>query len=165
MAKIGLFAGSFDPVTNGHLDIIMRASRVVDNLFVGIFYNKNKQGFFSIEERKQMLEESIQDLTNVKVIVAHDSLVVDIAKRLNANYLIRGIRNSQDLEYEMDLAFYNRQLSKALESIFLLSSPHLEHVSSSRIRELIYFQSDISDFVPKSVSKKVEERHDNLKKI
>lgn len=154
MAKIGLFTGSFDPVTNGHLDIIARASKLFDTLFVGIFYNKAKNGFFSVEERRQMLEEALQEFPNVKVITARDSLVVDIAKRLEVGYLVRGLRNGKDLEYEADLAFYNHYLALEIESVFLLSSPDLVHVSSSRIRELIYFHSDISDFVPTSVVKK-----------
>ena len=165
MAKIGLFTGSFDPVTNGHLDIIARASKLFDTLFVGIFYNKDKNGFFSVEERRQMLEEALQEFPNVKVITARDSLVVDIAKRLEVGYLVRGIRNGKDLEYEADLAFYNHYLASEIESVFLLCSPDLVHVSSSRIRELIYFYSDISDFVPTSVVKKVEEEYGNLKKI
>ena len=107
MAKIGLFTGSFDPVTNGPLDIIARASKLFDTLFVGIFYNKAKNGFFSVEERWQMLEEALQEFPNVKVITARDSLVVDIAKRLEVGYLVRGLRNGKDLEYEADLAFYN----------------------------------------------------------
>lgn len=165
MAKIGLFTGSFDPVTNGHLDIIARASKLFDTLFVGIFYNKDKNGFFSVEERRQILEEALQEFPNVKVITARDSLVVDIAKRLEVGYLVRGLRNGKDLEYEADLAFYNHYLASEIENVFLLSSPDLVHVSSSRIRELIYFHSDISDFVPISVVKKVEEKYGNLKKI
>ena len=165
MAKVGLFTGSFDPMTNGHLDIIARASKLFDTLFVGIFYNKEKNGFFSIEERRQMLEEALKPFPNVKVITARDSLVVDIAKRLEVSYLVRGLRDSKDLEYEADLAFYNHYLATDIESLFLLSSPNLVHISSSRIRELIYFHSDISDFVPESVVKKVEEKYGSLKKI
>ncbi len=165
MAKIGLFTGSFDPVTNGHLDIITRASRLFDTLYVGIFYNKDKKGLFTIDERKQMLEDSLAQLPNVKVITARNSLAVDIARRLEVGYLVRGIRNSKDLDYEADLAFYNHHLATEIESVFLLSSPELVHVSSSRVRELMYFHSDISTFVPESVVKKVEEKYDNLKKI
>lgn len=165
MAKIGLFTGSFDPVTNGHLDIITRASRLFDTLYIGIFYNKDKKGLFTIDERKQMLEEALAQLPNVKVITARDSLAVDIARRLEVGHLVRGIRNSKDLDYEADLAFYNHHLATEIESVFLLSSPELVHVSSSRVRELMYFHSDISAFVPESVVKKVEEKYDNLKKI
>lgn len=165
MAKIGLFTGSFDPVTNGHLDVIGRASKLFETLFVGIFYNKDKTGFFSIEERRQMLEESLKAFPNVKVITARDSLVVDIAKRLEVGYLVRGLRNGKDLDYEADLAFYNHKLAADIESVFLLSSPDLVHISSSRIRELLYFHADISDFVPASVVKKVEEKYGSLKNI
>ena len=160
MAKIGLMMGSFDPVTNGHLDIIARASRLFDKLYVGIFYNRDKKGFFSVEERKQMLEEALAAFPNVTVIMAHDSLAVAIAKRLGVGYLVRGIRNAKDLEYEADLAFYNHHLAAEIESVFLLTAPQWQHISSSRIRELIAFQADMADFVPKSVMTKVEEIND-----
>ncbi|MFP3767114.1 pantetheine-phosphate adenylyltransferase [Streptococcus sp. TATVAM-FAB35] len=165
MTKIGLVTGSFDPVTNGHLDIIARASRLFDTLYVGIFYNKNKKGLFSIAERKAMLEEAVQAFPNVKVVTAQDSLAVDVARELKAGYLVRGIRDAKDLEYEADLAFYNQHLASDIESVFLLTSPEWLHVSSSRIRELMHFHSDISAFVPESVVKKVEEKYDNLKRI
>ena len=161
MTKIGMVTGSFDPVTNGHLNIIARASQLFEILYVGIFYNKNKTGLFTIAERKAMLEEAVKAFPNVKVVTAHDSLAVDVAKELNVGYLVRGIRNAKDLDYEADLAFYNRYLA----SVFLLTSPEWLYVSSSRIRELMHFHSDISAFVPESVVKKVEEKYDNLKRI
>ena len=165
MTKIGMVTGSFDPVTNGHLNIIARASQLFEILYVGIFYNKNKTGLFTIAERKAMLEEAVKAFPNVKVVTAHDSLAVDVAKELNVGYLVRGIRNAKDLDYEADLAFYNRYLASDIESVFLLTSPKWLYVSSSRIRELMHFHSDISAFVPESVVKKVEEKYDNLKRI
>jgi pantetheine-phosphate adenylyltransferase len=163
--KIGLLTGSFDPVTNGHMDIIERASKLFDKLYIGIFYNKDKQGFFTIEERQKMLEESVQGIENVKVITARDSLAVDIAKRLGVTYMVRGIRSWADMDYEANLSFYNKHLAEEIETVFLLSSLELTYVTSSRIRELIYFKSDISAFVPNCVVKEVEKKRDNTKKI
>ena len=117
------------------------------------------------DRRKAMLEEAVKAFPNVKVVTAHDSLAVDVAKELNVGYLVRGIRNAKDLDYEADLAFYNRYLASDIESVFLLTSPEWLYVSSSRIRELMHFHSDISAFVPESVVKKVEEKYDNLKRI
>ena len=104
--------------------------------------------------------EALAAFPNVTVIMAHDSLAVAIAKRLGVGYLVRGIRNAKDLEYEADLAFYNHHLAAEIESVFLLTAPQWQHISSSRIRELIAFQADIADFVPKSVMTKVEEIND-----
>ena len=111
MAKIGLVTGSFDPVTNGHLDIIARASKLFDMLYVGILYNRNKSGLFTIAERKQMLEEAVEPYSNVSVVTAHDSLAVDVARELKAAYLVRGIRDAKDLEYEGGMDFFNHNLA------------------------------------------------------
>ena len=165
MAKIGLVTGSFDPVTKGHLDIIARASRLFDTLYVGILYNRNKSGLFTIAERKQMLEEAVEPYSNVKVVTAQDSLAVDVARELKAGYLVRGIRDAKDLEYEASMDFFNHHLANDIESVYLLTSPEWHYVSSSRVRELMHFHSDISAFVPNSVVKKVEEKYDNLKRI
>ena len=165
MAKIGLVTGSFDPGTNGHLDIIARASKLFDTLYVGILYNRNKSGLFTIAERKQMLEEAVEPYSNVSVVTAHDSLAVDVARELKAAYLVRGIRDAKDLEYEGGMDFFNHHLASDIESVYLLTSPEWQYVSSSRVRELIHFQADISAFVPDSVVKKVEEKYDNLKRI
>ncbi|OZS32430.1 pantetheine-phosphate adenylyltransferase, partial [Streptococcus pneumoniae] len=109
--KIGLFTGSFDPMTNGHLDIIERASRLFDKLYVGIFFNPHKQGFLPIENRKRGLEKALGHLENVEVVASHDELVVDVAKRLGATCLVRGLRNASDLQYEASFDYYNHQLS------------------------------------------------------
>ena len=165
MIKNGLFTGSFDPVTNGHVDLIKRGANLFDKLYVGIFYNKNKQGFFTIEERKRMLERTLKDIPNVQVITAQNSLAVDIARRLEVNYLLRGLRNVADLDYETNLAFYNGHLATEIETVLFLSSPELSQVSSSRVRELIHFHADISRFVPAPVLEEVEKKCDNFTTI
>ncbi|OFU70754.1 pantetheine-phosphate adenylyltransferase [Streptococcus sp. HMSC10A01] len=156
--KIGLFTGSFDPITKGHVDLIERASRLFDKLYVGIFYNREKSGFFRIEARERMVKEALEHLDNVEVITSQNELAVTVARRLRAKVFVRGLRNSQDLDYEADMNFFNRELAGELETIFLLSKPAYRHISSSRIRELIAFQQDIAAYVPQSVIKELERR-------
>ena len=156
--KIGLFTGSFDPITKGHVDLIERASRLFDKLYVGIFYNREKSGFFIIEARERIVKEALQHLDNVEVITSQNELAVIVARRLGAKAFVRGLRNSQDLDYEADMTFFNREFAGELETIFLLSKPAYRHISSSRIRELIAFQQDIAAYVPQSVIKELERR-------
>ena len=108
MTKIAMFTGSFDPITNGHMDIIARASKLFDELYIGLFYNKNKQGFWDVETRKRILEEVVADLPNVKIITAHDSLAVDVARDLGVTYLVRGLRNATDFDYEANMDYFNK---------------------------------------------------------
>ena len=108
MTRIAMFTGSFDPITNGHMDIIARARKLFDELYIGLFYNKNKQGFWDIETRKRILEEVVADLPNVKVITAHDSLAVDVARDLGVTYLVRGLRNATDFDYEANMDYFNK---------------------------------------------------------
>lgn len=160
--KIGLFTGSFDPVTLGHLDLISRAGKLFDTLYVGLFYNQAKVGYFSLESRLKMLREAVSDLGNVKVISLSDRLTVDCARELGVTHLVRGLRNAADLEYEAGLAFYNNYLAEELETILLLSKHEYRYLSSSSVRELLYFKADISGFVPQSVIKEMEK--ENLEK-
>ncbi|ESV54559.1 phosphopantetheine adenylyltransferase [Streptococcus agalactiae LMG 14747] len=154
--KIGLFTGSFDPVTLGHVDLIARAAQLFDHLYVGVFFNKDKKGQFSIDSRKRMLEEAVKDVQNVTVITAYNSLAVDIAEKLEVTHLVRGLRNGNDLTYEANLEFFNKHLNPRIDTVYLMAANQWQEVSSSRIRELLYFKSDISAFVPESVVKEVE---------
>ena len=154
--KIGLFTGSFDPMTTGHVDLIERASRLFDKLYVGIFYNREKSGFFTIEARERIVKEALQHLRNVEVITSQNELAVTVARRLGTQAFVRGLRNSQDLDYEANMNFFNQELAGEIETIFLLSKPAYQHISSSRIRELIAFQQDIAAYVPQSVIKELE---------
>ena len=115
-------------MTNGHLDIIERASRLFDKLYVGVFYNPHKQGFFPVENRKRAVKKAVAHLDNVEVLSSHDQLVVDVARRLGAKTLVRGLRNATDLQYESSFDYYNHQLAPEIETIYLYSRP--EHLLS-----------------------------------
>ena len=137
--KIGLFTGSFDPMTLGHLDLIERASRLFDCLYVGIFFNHEKKGYFTIEQREAMVTESVAHLSNVRVITSEAEL-----------------RNSQDFLYESNMDYFNHQLAPELETIYLCAQPQYQALSSTRIRELLTFQQDVSAYVPESVIKEMK---------
>jgi len=159
--KIGLFTGSFDPITNGHLDLIERASKLFDKLYVGIFYNPHKAGFLPIESRRKAVETAVQHLKNVEVVASHDELVVDLAKKLGVKVLVRGLRNAADLQYEASFDYYNHCLATEIDTIYLHS--RLEHVfvSSSAVRELLKFGQDIRAYVPSSVLKELKNEEKN----
>ena len=155
MTQIAMFTGSFDPITNGHMDIIARASKLFDELYIGLFYNKNKQGFWDVATRKRILDEVVADFPNVKVITAHDSLAVDVARDLGVTYLVRGLRNATDFDYEANMDYFNKGLAPELETVYLIAS----------VRELIYFEGDISSYVPQAVVKEVEAKRGKQDKI
>ena len=159
--KIGLFTGSFDPMTNGHLDLIERASKLFDKLYVGIFYNPHKNGFLSIESRLKTVEKAVAHLENVQVIASHDELVVDVARKLGVHVLVRGLRNAADLQYEASFDFYNHQLAGEIETVYLHSRPEHVYISSSAVRELLKFEQDISKYVPNVVLEELKNEEKN----
>lgn len=161
--KIGLYTGSFDPVTLGHLDLIERARHLFDELIVGIFYNPNKVSFLDIATRESLLKESLGAWSNVRVIVSQGELVVDVAKRHQVTSLVRGLRGSQDLAYEASFDFYNHELAPDLDTLYLLARPAYQFVSSSGVRELYAFQSDVAKYVPENVVKELEKKRGSEK--
>ena len=118
-----------------------------------------------METRKRILEEVVADLSNVKVITAHDSLAVDVARNLGVTYLVRGLRNATDFDYEANMDYFNKGLAPELETVYLIASHEVTPVSSSRVRELIYFEGDISSYVPQAVVKEVEAKRGKQERI
>lgn len=159
--KIGLFTGSFDPMTNGHMDLIERASKLFDKLYVGIFYNPHKNGLLPIESRLKTVEKAVAHLENVQVIASHDELVVDVARKLGVHVLVRGLRNAADLQYEASFDFYNHQLAGEIETVYLHSRPEHVYISSSAVRELLKFGQDISKYVPNVVLEELKNEEKN----
>ena len=147
MSKIALFAGSFDPFTKGHKDIVDRAlASVADEVVVAVGVNCQKACMFSIEERVQAIKDVYKD--NPKVSVkAYEGLTTDYAKKIGADFLLRGVRSTKDFEYERDIAEVNRRLT-GIETILMLSAPELSCISSSVARELLSYNKDINDFLP-----------------
>ena len=155
--RIGLYTGTFDVVTNGHLDIIARSAKLFDILYVGIFDNAKKNPLFSLVERQDMLTKLISQYGNAKVIVHESELTVHVAETLGASALVRSIRNVQDLAYESEMCFFNQQMT-GIETVVLLANPELQYISSSRIKELAAMGMDISKWVPELVSDELEKK-------
>ena len=155
--KIGVYAGSFDPVTKGHLDIIKRASNIVDELVVGILVNANKISLFEKEEKLDFLRETTKNIDNIK-IEYFDGLLVDFAKKKNSNILIRGLRAVTDFEYELQLSQTNKILCSEIETIFLTTNIQYSYLSSSIVKDVAKHGGDISGFVEPYVEKKLKEK-------
>ncbi|MGK0550557.1 pantetheine-phosphate adenylyltransferase [Enterococcus faecalis] len=158
MKKIALFPGSFDPLTNGHLNLIERSSVLFDQVIVGIFVNSNKQPLFSPQERLEILKAATAHIPNVKVILQATELTVTSAKKLGATSLIRGIRNVKDFEYEKDIATMNRHLQGDIETVFLMADDKFTHISSSLLKEVLQFGGDVTAYLPPVVCQKLEEK-------
>lgn len=152
-----IYPGSFDPVTFGHLDIIKRSSRLVDELIVGVLNNKAKSPLFSVEERVRMLEEVTSDIPNIRII-PFGGLLVDFARRVDAGMVIRGLRAITDFEYELQMAQTNHKLESDLETAFLTTSLEYSYLSSTTVKEVAAFGGDISQFVPESVADRITEK-------
>jgi len=150
--KVGLYVGSFDPITNGHLDIIRRSSKLFDELYVAPMTNTSKHYMFSYEEKKTFIEDEIADLSNVTVIDGKEELSTRLAKELGATVMVRSMRNPDDFGYESGVASINKVLDKDVETIFLLANNKYATISSSMMKEVAKFGGDISEFVPQSVA-------------
>ena len=152
-----VYPGSFDPVTYGHLDIIRRSCHMVDELIVGVLYNKAKMPLFSVEERVRMLEEATKDLPKVKV-VPFEGLLVEFARKMEARMVVRGLRAITDFEYELQMAQTNHKLEPSIETVFLTTRLEYSYLSSTIVKEVAAFGGDISQFVPEIVEKRVREK-------
>lgn len=148
---IAIYPGSFDPITNGHLDILKSGSEIFDKVIIAVSYNINKQSFLSVKERVELIKKSVSHLKNVEVD-SFDGLTVDYAKKKNADVLLRGLRTSLDFEYELQLSQTNNALNDELKTVFLITKPEYNFISSSMVREIIANKGDISKFVPKEVN-------------
>ena len=157
--RVAVCPGSYDPVTNGHLDIIERASTVFERVVVGVVNQPLRKSatLFSAEERKAFLLQATEKLGNVEIEV-FDTLLVDFARKRGARALVKGLRAISDFEYEFEMNQLNRKLAPDIESVYLMASPQYSFLSSSGIRELATFGANIEDLVPKGVAKALHDR-------
>lgn len=157
--KLAIYPGSFDPVTYGHLEIISRASKLFDKLVVLVSVNPSKPSAFSIEERKQLLEEVVKSegITNVE-IDSHEGLLIDYFNQRNADVIVKGLRALSDFEYEFQMAQANRKLCYKAETIFLTAKSENTYLSSSMVKQIAMFGGDVSDFVPECILDKITNR-------
>ena len=159
--KIALYPGSFDPITNGHLDIIERASFLFDKLIVAVAHNSEKDNnLFSIDERKKMIQSAVQNIDNIE-IDHFTGLLMDYAVSKNAVAIIRGLRALSDFEFEFKMALMNRSLKEEISTLFLMPHEKYTHISSSIIREVSELQGDVSQYVPKIVMKALNKKYGN----
>lgn len=152
-----MYPGSFDPITIGHVDLIERCAHMFDEVIVAIMVNDTKNYLFTKEERKEMIEESIQHLSNVEVVIG-SGLTVDFAEKMNCNVLVRGIRAVMDYEAELQQATANRTLNENIETLFLVASPKYSFVSSSLTRTIASYGGDLTPFVPNPVAARLVEK-------
>jgi pantetheine-phosphate adenylyltransferase len=148
--KIALFPGSFDPITIAHVDILKRALPLFDSIVVGIGLNSAKQNFLSAEKREEMVKTIFAGNKNVAVLL-YEGLTVDFCRKINAKYMVRGIRSASDFEYERAIAQINQTMMPEVETILLLSKPEYSAISSTIVRDILRNNGDVSLFVPKEV--------------
>lgn len=157
--NIGLFPGSFDPFTNGHLATVKKALTVFDKVYIAVVTNTGKNALFTTDEKVALIQEAIKNLTNVEVIAAPKMLTVNLAKKLRAKALIRGLRNASDFEYEAGIAQMNKVQDPQVETIFFVADQKYTFISSSMIKEVARFNGDISALVPSNVEQALWDKY------
>ncbi|MCQ1528048.1 pantetheine-phosphate adenylyltransferase [Lutispora saccharofermentans] len=155
--KIGVYPGSFDPVTNGHLDIIERASKLFDKLIVGVGVNNNKKSLFSVEKRLEFIEVSCKGIPNVEVH-SFSGLLIEFMKEKDAKTIVKGLRAISDFEYEFQMALMNRKLNPEIETIFMMTSSKYSYLSSSLIKEVAKFGGCVRGLIPEVVEKELHKK-------
>lgn len=162
--KTAIYPGTFDPITNGHVDVIQRAAEMFDKVIVVIAVNSKKVSLFNEQERLDMAERALSEIHNVEVKL-HHHLTVDFARKNDAIAIIRGIRAISDFEYEFQIALMNRKLEPKIHTVFMMPHEKYTYLNSSIIRELSRYNEDVSEFVPNYVEKKLKEKYKNKSDI
>lgn len=157
MQRIAIYPGSFDPLTNGHVAIVERGLKLFDKVIIAILYNPAKQSLFTVEERKDLIEESLQKYDNI-VVDSFNGLLVDYAKKHHATAILRGMRAVSDFENEFQMAMMNRRLNHEVQTVFLMTGLRWIFTSSSIIKEAARFGGDVASMVPPPVNRKIKEK-------
>lgn len=152
--RVAVYPGSFDPITNGHLDIIKRASRLYDHVVVGVLNNANKNPVFSADERKSMIDSVTKDIENVSCDV-FSGLLVDFAKQKKATVIIKGLRTVADFEYEFQMALLNKALNPEYETVFMMTDSKFSYISSSMVKEVAKYHGRLEGLVPSFLTEKI----------
>ncbi len=155
--KIAVYPGSFDPITKGHIDILKNGAEIFDKVIIAVARNSEKNAFLTVEERVELIKKSVKDIENVEVD-SFDGLTIEYAKKRNANVILRGLRAVSDFEYEMQLSQANSALSSDIKTIFMITKPKYNFISSSTIKEIYLNNGDISKFVPEPVYELLQNR-------
>lgn len=165
--RIGIYPGSFDPITLGHLDIIERASKLVDKLIIGVLLNGGKNPIFTARERVELIREVVSKIPNADNIhvESFEGLLVDFAEQKKAGIIVRGLRAVTDFEYELQIAQTSHKLSPSIDTVFLTTNLEYSYLSSSIVREIASFNGDISQFVPESVVRPVYEKYKSIRSV
>lgn len=159
---LAVYPGTFDPITNGHLSIIKRGLKIFDRLIIAILQNPQKAPLFTLEERIEMIKESVKGMSNVEVD-SFDGLLIDYALKKNANVILRGLRAMSDFEYEFQMALMNRKLNREIQSVFLMTDYKWFYTSSTIVKEAARFGGDVSGLVPDIVNRKLREKFSHPK--
>jgi len=161
--KIAVYPGSFDPVTKGHLDILERASSMFDKVIIAVLKNNSKKSYLPTKDRVELIQKSIDDIEGLKNIEvdSFDGLTIDYARKVGAKFLIRGLRAVSDFEYEMQLSQTNQAIAPEIGTVFLITKPKYNFISSGIVKELSSFNQDVSKFVPKSVVEYLQRHKEN----
>ncbi len=155
--RIAVYPGSFDPITNGHLDIVKRASRLYDKVIIGVLDNSSKKPMFSSTERKEMIDENIKDIPNVSCDV-FSGLLVDFAKQNSATVIVKGLRTVADFEYEFQMALLNKALNPEYETMFMMTDSKYSYISSSMVKEVAKYNGELDGLVPQNVILKIKDK-------
>lgn len=165
--KIGIYPGSFDPITLGHLDIIVRASGLVDKLIIGVLKNNSKNPLFTAEERVTLIEQVISEKKNLPEIQveAFDGLLINFAQQKNASIIVRGLRAITDFEYELQMAQTNHKLNTSIDTVFFTTSVEYSYLSSSAVKQIASFGGDIRQFIPESIVQAVYDKYKPIRSV
>lgn len=158
MERTGVYPGTFDPITFGHLDIIRRGAKLVDRLVIGVTTNASKSPMFSLEERLAMVRREVQDIDGAISVVSFDSLLMDFAEREGASMIVRGLRAVADFEYEYQMAGMNQQINGRVETVFLMADVSLQPIASRLVKEIALYGGPIHKFVSPAICREVVER-------